>query len=400
MHASHVDVGLDSRRTAHSPATQTLDFLWLELTNRCNLRCVHCYTESHPHSGDRDVLTTQAYERLMREAYDLGCRKLQFIGGEPQLNRDFHKLLVTANTIGFEFIEVFSNLTQLDDETVCYAAQNGICFATSVYSDEPAAHDAITRVKSSHARTIRNLKKLIDKGIETRAATIVIDQDRANVKRTKRFLTALGVTHVKSAQVREFGRGEEILSRPARLEGLCGHCWSGKLCIAPDGTAYPCVMARQWPVGNVLETSLAEIVGGRSLEGMRQTIFDSVWLPKIAEAGNGGEAGIHELESRRCHTSRKSRTNHVLLSSSIPSILISPLTSPNVRGTIRRLRSAFRARRAAYPTQSLRNVHRAVRHFRRVCRETRKKRRGSDGRAVLQALCGIAIDKSRLAPLN
>jgi MoaA/NifB/PqqE/SkfB family radical SAM enzyme len=198
----------------------------------------------------------------MREAYDLGCRKLQFIGGEPQLNRDFHKLLVTANTIGFEFIEVFSNLTQLDDETVCYAAQNGICFATSVYSDEPAAHDAITRVKSSHARTIRNLKKLIDKGIETRAATIVIDQDRANVKRTKRFLTALGVTHVKSAQVREFGRGEEILSRPARLEGLCGHCWSGKLCIAPDGTAYPCVMARQWPVGNVLETSLAEIVGG------------------------------------------------------------------------------------------------------------------------------------------
>jgi MoaA/NifB/PqqE/SkfB family radical SAM enzyme len=44
MHAPHVDVGLDSRRTAHSPATQTLDFLWLELTNRCNLRCVHCYT--------------------------------------------------------------------------------------------------------------------------------------------------------------------------------------------------------------------------------------------------------------------------------------------------------------------------------------------------------------------
>ena len=23
-----------------------LDFLWLELTNRCNLRCVHCYTAS------------------------------------------------------------------------------------------------------------------------------------------------------------------------------------------------------------------------------------------------------------------------------------------------------------------------------------------------------------------
>jgi organic radical activating enzyme len=218
MHASHVDVGLDSRRTAHSPATQTLDFLWLELTNRCNLQCVHCYTESHPRSGDRDVLTTQDYERLMREAYDPWLPQASVIGAEPQLNRDFQKLLVTANTIGFEFIEVFSNLTQLDEWTICYAADNGSCFATSVYSDEPEMHDAITQVKSSHARTVRNLKKLIDRGIETRAATIVINQDRANVKRTKRFLTALGVTHVKkrtSSRVRP-RREHSLATRAAR----------------------------------------------------------------------------------------------------------------------------------------------------------------------------------------
>lgn len=282
MHAPHVDVGLGSKQTAHSPTSNILDFLWLELTNRCNLRCVHCYTDSSPRTGDRDILTAEDYDRLMREAYDLGCRKLQFIGGEPQINPDFQTLLVTANTIGFEFIEVYSNLTQLKEETLCYAAHNGICFATSVYSDEPEVHDAITKVKSSHARTIRNLKRLIDKGIETRAATIVINQDRAQVKRTLRFLSKLGVTHVRSAEVREFGRGEDILARPARLEGLCGYCWCGKLCITPDGTAYPCVMARQWPVGNVLDVSLADLVGGKPLEEMRQTIFDTVWMPMVA----------------------------------------------------------------------------------------------------------------------
>jgi hypothetical protein len=52
-----------------------LDFPWLELTNRRNLQCVHCYTESHPLSGDRDVLTTAAYESTMRQAYALGCRR-------------------------------------------------------------------------------------------------------------------------------------------------------------------------------------------------------------------------------------------------------------------------------------------------------------------------------------
>jgi len=287
MHAPHVDVGLGSKRTAYSPTAKTLDFLWLELTNRCNLRCVHCYTESSPHTGDCDVLTAQDYDRLMREAYELGCRKMQFIGGEPQLNSDFQTLLVAAKTIGFEFIEVFSNLTQLKEETLCYAADNGICFATSVYSDEPEVHDAITRVKSSHARTIKNLKRLIEKGIETRSATIEINQNPAQVKRTLRFLSELGVKHVRSAEVREFGRGEDILARPARLEGLCGNCCFGKLCIAPDGTAYPCVLARQWPVGSVLDMSLAEIVTGKSLEGMRQTIFDTIWIPRLASKKPG-----------------------------------------------------------------------------------------------------------------
>jgi MoaA/NifB/PqqE/SkfB family radical SAM enzyme len=80
MHVPHVDVGLGSEHIAYSPTSKTLDFLWLELTNRCNLRCVHCYTESHPLSGDRDILTANDYDRLMREAYELGCRKMQFIG--------------------------------------------------------------------------------------------------------------------------------------------------------------------------------------------------------------------------------------------------------------------------------------------------------------------------------
>ena len=191
-------------------------------------------------------------------------------------------LLRRTKEIGFEFVEVFSNLTRLDDGTVQFAAENGVCFATSVYSDEPTAHNAITKVGSSHARTIKNLKKLIDADIETRAAIIVINQEQAVIDRTRLFLQDLGVRHVRTSAVREFGRGEEILLQQARLSGLCGHCWAGKLCVAPDGVAYPCVMSREWPVGNVLESPLSEIIRGAPLREMRQSIFDAVWLPKIA----------------------------------------------------------------------------------------------------------------------
>lgn len=262
-----------------------LDFLWLELTNRCNLQCVHCYTDSGPNTGIKDILTKDDYISVMVQARDLGCCKMQFIGGEPQLNGDFQELLVMAKTLGFEFIEVYSNLTRLGDETIEYAADNGICFATSVYSSEASGHDAITRVKSSYTRTMANLQKLIQAGIETRAAVIVMDSNRDTVGQTKDLLMKLGVGHVSSGEMREFGRGEQILAKKAQLSGLCGHCWSGKLCITPAGEAYPCVMARQWAVGNVLDTPLGEIVAGRRLAAMREEIFDTVWLPKVVAAG-------------------------------------------------------------------------------------------------------------------
>jgi MoaA/NifB/PqqE/SkfB family radical SAM enzyme len=267
------------------PDTQGLSFLWLELTNRCNLKCIHCYTESHPASGDRDLLTALDYESVMHQAYALGCRKIQFIGGEPQLSRDFMRLLTHAHEIGFDFIEVFTNLTRLTEDTLRFAALNRVRFATSVYSDDPVIHDAVTTVRSSHARTIANLKRLINNGIETRAAIIDVRQ-ASSVERTKQFLEDLGVGSVRGSQVREFGRGEVVTGQQARMSALCGHCWNGKLCVAPDGATYPCVMARQWPVGNILEDSLAKIIDGIPLQHTRREIYEAAWLPKIAQPSN------------------------------------------------------------------------------------------------------------------
>jgi radical SAM protein with 4Fe4S-binding SPASM domain len=259
----------------------TVKFLSLELTNRCNLKCVHCYTESHPGSGDQDVLTADDYLSVMKQAYALGCRVIQFIGGEAQLSRDFLPLLIKAHELGFQYIEVFTNLTRLSEDTLRFAAKNGVRFATSVYSDEPEVHDAVTTVRSSHARTIANLKRLIGNGVETRAAIIRFEQTSAAVERTQRFLQDLGVRNVRVSQVREFGRGESIVGGQARMSALCGHCWDGKLCVGPDGSVYPCVMARQWPVGNILEKPLAEIVGGTQLRDTRGEIFEKAWKPKI-----------------------------------------------------------------------------------------------------------------------
>src|SRR5437763_16448627 len=90
---------------------QELEFLWLELTNRCNLQCVHCYAESGPRAGATDILNVSDYRRLIDEGRKLGCRQSQFIGGEPTLNADLPACIAHAREVGYSTVEVYSNLT-------------------------------------------------------------------------------------------------------------------------------------------------------------------------------------------------------------------------------------------------------------------------------------------------
>jgi len=57
--------------------------------------------------------------------------------------------------------------------------------------------------------------------------------------------------------VRRVGRGAG--TTVSDLDQLCGHCGEGKLAISPEGEVWPCVFSRWLRLGNVRESSLADI---------------------------------------------------------------------------------------------------------------------------------------------
>jgi MoaA/NifB/PqqE/SkfB family radical SAM enzyme len=64
----------------------SLNMLWLELTPRCSLQCVHCYADSGPDRPLYSGLGRDDWAKALRQASDLGCKRVQFIGGEPTLH--------------------------------------------------------------------------------------------------------------------------------------------------------------------------------------------------------------------------------------------------------------------------------------------------------------------------
>ena len=75
----------------------------MELTDRCNLRCRHCFQQRHAGSGD---LSLAIIERVLRDATACGVNHVSFTGGEPTLHRHFVRILdrcVEANC-SFSFV--------------------------------------------------------------------------------------------------------------------------------------------------------------------------------------------------------------------------------------------------------------------------------------------------------
>ena len=96
----------------------------IDVTHRCNNRCVHCYC-SLPVNDEKAIseeLSTEEIEKLFDELRDMGCLWLLITGGEPLLRPDFRDIYLSAKRHGF-IITVFTNGTLIDEGIADFFAQ-------------------------------------------------------------------------------------------------------------------------------------------------------------------------------------------------------------------------------------------------------------------------------------
>jgi len=74
--------------------------LVIELTNRCNLSCGHCFDERHAATGD---LPLEILDKVLREGKSSGIGQLSFTGGEPTIHRRFKEVIERVADAGYWF---------------------------------------------------------------------------------------------------------------------------------------------------------------------------------------------------------------------------------------------------------------------------------------------------------
>ncbi|MFD9073656.1 radical SAM protein [Streptomyces lasiicapitis] len=243
---------------AKQEGTPTAESLWLDVTRKCQLNCVHCYNSSGP-DGDHGAMTRNDWFSVLDQAAKIGVSNVTLIGGEPTMYPHAIEVAERALTLDME-VEVYSNLVHVSEPWWTVLQREGMSIATSYYSNKPEKHNEVTR-RPSHARTRDNIAKAISLGIPIRAG--IVGNKKRYIWTAKRDLRKMGVEKIGADRIREFGRacgGQE-----PDASNLCGMCGDGRASIGPNGEVSPCVFSTWMGVGNVQDDSLASILSGPAL---------------------------------------------------------------------------------------------------------------------------------------
>jgi radical SAM protein with 4Fe4S-binding SPASM domain len=148
----------------------------IDLTYRCNLNCVHCYVGPHggPSAGSGIEMATSEVLDLLDQVAGAGCLYLLFSGGEPLLREDFPEIYRHARDLGM-WVTVFTNATLLRKEHLdLFSDYPPYLVEVTLYGATLATWEAVTGVPGSFARTMKNVRTLIDLGIRLTLKTVIL----------------------------------------------------------------------------------------------------------------------------------------------------------------------------------------------------------------------------------
>lgn len=295
---------LSASDTLLQPAAEQDFFVQWHLTERCNLRCLHCYQAGR--CGEELVLAEllsvvdEVSDALAAwsEGYGISfAPSFQVTGGEPLLREELWDVLVRLRGGGFPTY-ILSNGTLVDRDGAERLAGLGVAGVQVSLEGPESVHDAI-RGSGSFRKAFRGVDLLLRAGVTVDLNVTLSARNADRVDELVAIAQAAGVPRIGFSRLVPYGRGAELLGetlspdrirsvyerlRSLQVPGLAigtgdplavqlglsatdgagciavGGCAAGVsgITILPDGTLHPC---RRLPIaiGNLRTDSLREV---------------------------------------------------------------------------------------------------------------------------------------------
>lgn len=262
----------------------------LDLTYRCNFRCVHCVHGSSPDTPPPSgpELTTDKWIAVLDQLQQAKVFQLTLSGGEIGVREDLFTLLRAARERAFDII-LKTNGSFLTPRRARELVAIGIRRVdVTLFSMEPEVNDRITMRKGSLPVVLRAIDAALDAGMNLKVSVPIMTLNVASAEATIRALRARSIPvnigynihgdcepgdprwdlnappKELDALIPTFRSIQDFEPRPKMGDDTRScKAGGGALYIGPDGEVKPCVVMLG-SFGNLSERSFSEILASQA----------------------------------------------------------------------------------------------------------------------------------------
>ncbi|HEX9111169.1 MAG TPA: radical SAM protein [Terriglobales bacterium] len=267
----------------------------LDVTYRCNERCVHCYLDHDDHGE----MTTAEIKGVLDQLAEAGVFFLTFSGGEVFMRRDFLELLEYARRLLFN-VKIKTNAVMIhEEEAQRIRALDVDTIQISVYSHRPEVHDAITKLPHSFERTMKAIRFLRDRDLRVTIANVLMTANLSDHYHLQKLAAEMGVHYTVDPTITPMMDGDtsvlslripgeelpEVFHNPALVPNMEEFCAPPKPPTEDDMEGYSCSAAHSFcyisPYGDVFPCVQFPLPSGN----IRKQKFLDIWnlSPQLKE---------------------------------------------------------------------------------------------------------------------
>jgi Fe-coproporphyrin III synthase len=183
------------------------------LTRTCNLKCVHCYTDSDA-KGYPGELTTEQAIAVLDDLADFKVPAVLFSGGEPLVRRDLFDLAAHARGKGLHVV-ISTNGTLITRETAQKLKDLEFAYVgISLDSAIPAVHDKFRGMEGAFERTMQGFRHCVAVGQKVGLRLTLTRHTADHLNDLFDLIEREGIDRACFYHLCPSGRGKDLMALP------------------------------------------------------------------------------------------------------------------------------------------------------------------------------------------
>lgn len=183
--------------------------LSIDITNKCNLRCLHCYNSSGSNCVIDDEMSDEEFLALIDDVASLKPLSICLCGGEPLLRKSLLLKAIRRLSDAGVNTAMVSNGMLLDAETAKQLKDAGLRQIQISLDGMKASHDRLRNMDGSFEKAVQAIKNVTELKLITGVAFVPTRWNIDEIEDVYELARQHGVTEVRIQYLMEIGRGNE-----------------------------------------------------------------------------------------------------------------------------------------------------------------------------------------------